>query len=479
MLSVSLVLWVWPGCPLGECAQCIPCTVGVTRELPGEYAQCIPCTVGSTREPTWWVCSVCPVYCGCDQGAYRVSVLSVSLVLWVWPGSLLDECAQCIPCPVGVTREPTGWVCSVYPLFCGCDQGAYRVSMLSVSLVLWVRWGCPLGECAQCVPCTVGVSRELPGECAQCIPCPVGATREPTRWVCSVCPLYCGCDQGAYWVSVLSVSLVLWVWPGSLPGECAQCIPCPVGVTREPTGWVCSVYPLFCGCDQGAYRVSMLSVSLVLQVWWGCPLGECAQCVPCTVGVTRELPGECAQCIPFPVGATREPTGWVCSVCPLYCGCDQGAYWVSVLSVSLVLWVWPGSLLDECAQCIPCPVGVTREPTGWVCSVYPLSCGCYQGAYRVSMLSVSLVLWVWPGSLPGECTQCIPCTVGVTREPTKWVCSVYPLSCGCDQGAYRVSMLSVSLVLWVLLHFGSQTLVELHAKWNKRRCTYVHLKNLF
>ena len=32
---------------------------------------------------------------------------------------------------------------------------------------------------------------------------------------------------------------------------------------------------------------------------------------------------------------------------------------------------------------------------------------------------------------------------------------------------------------WFLLHFGSQTLVELHAKWNKRRCTYVHLKNLF
>ena len=26
---------------------------------------------------------------------------------------------------------------------------------------------------------------------------------------------------------------------------------------------------------------------------------------------------------------------------------------------------------------------------------------------------------------------------------------------------------------------GQQTLVELHAKWNKRRCTYVHLKNLF
>ena len=302
-------------------------------------------------------------YCGCDQGAYRVSVLSVSLVLWVRPGSLPGECAQCIPCPVGATREPTGWVCSMYPLSCGCDQGAYRGSVLSVSLVLWVRPGC------------------LPGECAQCVPCTVGVTREPTGWVCSVCPLYCGCNQGAHWVSVLSVSLVLWVWPGSLPGECAQCIPCTVGVTREPTRWVCSVYSLSCGCDQGAYRVSMLSVSLVLWVWPGSLPGEYAQCVPCTVGVTR------------------VPTRWVCSVCPLYCGCDQGA-------------------------------------TRWVCSVYPLSCGCDQGAYRGSVLSVSLVLWVQPGSLPGECAQCVPCTVGVTREPTGWVYSVYPLYCACDQGAY-------------------------------------------
>ena len=167
--------------------------------------------------------------------------------------------------------------------------------MLIVLLVLWVRPGCPLGECAQCVPCPVGVTRELPGECAQCIPCPVGATREPTGWVCSVCPLYCGCDQGAHWVSVLSVSLVLWVWPGS-------------------------------------YRVSVLSVSLFLSVLPG------------------SLPGEYAQCVPCTVGATRVPTGWVCSVCPLYCGCDQGAYRVSVLSVSLVLWVRPGSLLGECTQ---------------------------------------------------------------------------------------------------------------------------------
>ena len=245
MLSVSLVLWVWPG------------------SLPGECTQCIPCTVGVTREPTGWVCSVYPLSCGCDQGAYRVSMLSVSLVLWVWPGSLLDECAQCIPCTVGVAREPTGWVCSVYPLFCGCDQGAYRVSMLSVSLVLWV-------------------------------------------W------------PGSYWVSVLSVSLVLWVRPGSLPGEYAQCVPCTVGATRVPTGWVCSVCPLHCWCDQGA-------------------------------------------------------TGWVCSVYPLSCGCYQGAYQVSMLSVSLVLWVLPGSLPGECAQCIPCPVGTTREPTGWVYSAgFPL-----------------------------------------------------------------------------------------------------------
>ena len=26
---------------------------------------------------------------------------------------------------------------------------------------------------------------------------------------------------------------------------------------------------------------------------------------------------------------------------------------------------------------------------------------------------------------------------------------------------------------------GHKPFVELHAKWNKRRCTYVHLKNLF
>ena len=37
-------------------------------------------------------------------------------------------------------------------------------------------------------------------------------------------------------MSVLSVTLVLWVRPGSLPGECAQCVPCTVGMTREPTG---------------------------------------------------------------------------------------------------------------------------------------------------------------------------------------------------------------------------------------------------
>ena len=30
-----------------------------------------------------------------------------------------------------------------------------------------------------------------------------------------------------------------------------------------------------------------------------------------------------------------------------------------------------------------------------------------------------------------------------------------------------------------LLHFGSQTLVELHASRTNERCTYVHLKNLF
>ena len=29
------------------------------------------------------------------------------------------------------------------------------------------------------------------------------------------------------------------------------------------------------------------------------------------------------------------------------------------------------------------------------------------------------------------------------------------------------------------LHFGSQTLVELHANRTNERCTYVHLKNLF
>ena len=101
-----------------------------------------------------------------------------------------------------------------------------------------------------------------------------------------------------------------------------------------------------------------------------------------------------------------------------YCGCDQGAYRVSVFSVSLVLWLWPGSLPGECAQCIPCTEAATREPTGWVCSVYPLYCGCDQEAYRVSVLSVSLVPWVWPGSLLDECTQCIPYSVDATREHT-------------------------------------------------------------
>ena len=37
-------------------------------------------------------------------------------------------------------------------------------------------------------------------------------------------------------MSVLSVSSVLWVQPGSLPGDCAQCIPCTVGAIREPNG---------------------------------------------------------------------------------------------------------------------------------------------------------------------------------------------------------------------------------------------------
>ena len=180
-----------------------------------------------------------------------------------------------------------------------------------------------------------------------------GATREPSYTMEST---YCGCDQGAY-------------WPG----------------TREPTGWVCSVYPLYCGCDQGSREFAL-------------PYCECAP---------------------------REPTGWVCSVYSLY---SVGG--------------WPGSLLGECAQCVPCTVGATREPTSWVCSVYPLYCGCDQGAYWVSVLSVSLVLWVRPGSLLRECAQCIPCTVGVTREPTGWVYSVYLLYCGCDQAAYWVSVLS-------------------------------------
>ena len=35
-------------------------------------------------------------------------------------------------------------------------------------------------------------------------------------------------------------------------------------------------------------------------------------------------------------------------------------------------------------------------------SVYPVSCGCDQGAYRVSVLNVSLLLLVRPGNIPGE-----------------------------------------------------------------------------
>ena len=37
----------------------------------------------------------------------------------------------------------------------------------------------------------------------------------------------------------------------------------------------------------------------------------------------------------------------------------------------------------------------------------------------MSVLSVTLVLWVRPGSLPGECAQYIPCTVGVTIAHTR------------------------------------------------------------
>ena len=33
--------------------------------------------------------------------------------------------------------------------------------------------------------------------------------------------------------------------------------------------------------------------------------------------------------------------------------------------------------------------------------------------------------------------------------------------------------------VYIVLHFGSQTLVELHASGTNERCTYVHLKNLF
>ena len=211
---------------------------------------------------------------------------------------------------IGVVRSYT-----MESTYCGCDQGAYRVSVLSVFLVLWVRPG------------------SLPGECAQ------------------VYSLYCGCYQGAYRVSVLSVFLVLWVW-------------------HEPTRWMCLVYSLYYECDQGAYRVSVLSVFLVLCVRPG------------------SLPGECAQ------------------VYSLYCGCYQGTHRASVLSVFLVLWVLPGNPPSECAQCIPCTVGATREPAGQVCSVYFLYCGCYRGAHRMSVPSVFLVLWVLPGSPPSECTQC-------------------------------------------------------------------------
>ena len=60
-----------------------------------------------------------------------------------------------------------------------------------------------------------------------------------------------------------------------------------------------------------------------------------------------------------------------------------------------------------------------------------------------------------------------------------WMTGCMLEACGFDHMFSLLKRCKYSLYSDTMLHFGSQTLVELHAKWNKRRCTYVHLKNLF
>ena len=58
---------------------------------------------------------------------------------------------------------------------------------------------------------------------------------------------------------------------------------------------------------------------------------------------------------------------------------------------------------------------------------------------------------------------------------TSTLCTEEAISAKVPSGPPSPSLADSSLVL----HFGSQTLVELHASRTNERCTYVHLKNLF